>query len=114
MALTAMQYHTDPLVIALVTAEFGITEGWIFYLSAFQSDFTKQGTSTYDIYGIIDFNTTDFSGAYLIEYFWRMQYTGGDPGDPTNWDILEPPMVSDNFKPGLTISKDRTPIQSDR
>lgn len=113
LALAALQYYTDPLVITMVTLQFGITEGWIFYLSAFQSSMTQQANDTYDIYGYIDFNTIDWYEAYLIEYLWRMKYTGGDPADPTNWHMSEPPAVSNNFQPGLTFNKDRVAIQPD-
>ncbi len=106
LAFSALQYHCDPLVIDLVNSEFGLTDGWIFYLSAFQIDLTKQSATTYDIYGYINYWTTDWSGYYPIEYYWRLTYTGGDPADPDNWNLDDPPAAVSGHTPGVKIVDD--------
>ena len=103
LAFTALQYYSDPMVIEATTAEYGITGGYIFYLSAYQHSMTKQSTSVYDIYGYIDFWTTDWSDFYAYEYYWRMTYIGGDPADPLNWQISDPPAFNSSNTPGLNV-----------
>ena len=106
LAFAALQYYCDPLVIDLVNLEFGLTDGWIFYLSEFQVDLSKQSINVYDIYGYIDYWTTDWSGYYPIEYYWRLSYAGGDPSNTDNWQLLEPPAgVSGDLQPGLELLK---------
>ncbi len=106
LAFAALQYYCDPLVIDLVNSEFGLTDGWIFYLSAFQIELTQQSANIYDIYGYIDYWTTDWSGYYPIEYFWRMTYTGGDPADPENWQLDDPPASAPDHSPGVKVIED--------
>jgi hypothetical protein len=106
LAFAALQYYCDPLVIQLVNQQFGLTDGWIFYLSAFQVDLTQQSANVYDIYGYIDYWTTDWSGYYPIEYYWRLTYTGGDPADPNNWQLDEPPGAAPNHAPGVNLITD--------
>jgi len=105
-AFAAMQYQTDPQVIEMVNAEFGLTEGWIYYLSEFQSDITVVSAGTFEIYGYIDFWTTDWSGYFPIEYLWRMTYTSGDPADPNSWQMSEPAGPVSGHPPGLHLVKD--------
>ncbi len=105
LALAALQYYSDPLVIEVINQEFGINDGWIFYLSAFQLDLTRQSSDIYDIYGYIDYWTTDWSGFYPFEFFWRMVYGGGDPADPKNWDMIDPPDLASGHHPGLKLSE---------
>jgi hypothetical protein len=106
LAFAALQYYCDPLVIELVNSEFGLTDGWIFYLSAFQVELTSQSEDVYDIYGYIDYWTTDWSGYYPIEYYWRLTYTGGDPADPHNWDMGDPPAYAPGHAPGVKLIRD--------
>jgi hypothetical protein len=106
-AFAAIQYYTDPLVIELVYQEYGLTDGWIFYLSEFQSDWTVQPSNVYDVYGLIDYWTTDWSGFYPLEYYWRVSFLGGDPADVANWELSEPPSsASVGTQPGLRVLKD--------
>jgi hypothetical protein len=106
-AFAAVQYYTDPLVIELVYQEYGLTDGWIFYLSEFQSDWTVQPSNVYDVYGLIDYWTTDWSGFYPLEYYWRVSFLGGDPADVANWELSEPPSsASVGTQPGLRVLKD--------
>ncbi len=116
LAFTALQYYTDPLVIDMVNQEFGLTDGWIFYLSQFQTDLSNQSSGVYDFYGYIDYWTPDWSGYYPIEYFWRVSYVSGDPANPENWNMTEPPTaVSGERRPSLRIIRDiRIDVASDR
>lgn len=107
LAFAALQYHTDPLVMDLVYTDLGISEGYIFYQSFSQLDLTQAANGVYDIYGYIDFWTTDWSGYYPIEYYWRMSYTGGDPANPANWQIGEPPATPYAVDPGLSPKQPR-------
>jgi hypothetical protein len=107
LAIAAVHYFNDPLVIDLVNQEFGLTDGWIFYLSSFQLDLTKQSSDVYDIYGYIDYWTPDWSAYYPLEFYWRVTYTGGDPGDPNNWTLSNPPgATSASRSPGVNIVSD--------
>jgi len=110
LAFSALQYYCDPLVIQFINNEFGLTDGWIFYLSAFQVELTTQSASTYDIYGYIDYWTPDWSGYYPIEYYWRLTYTGGDPADPESWRLDDPPANAPNHTPGIKISEDASRV----
>jgi len=112
LAFAALQYYSDPMVIDAINSEFGVNDGWVFYLSAYQHEVTRQSADTYDIYGLIDYWTPDWSGFYAFEFYWRMHYVGGDPADHSNWEIFEPPGAAPGFEPGLNLSQDRTPIQA--
>ena len=97
-AFAALQYHTDPLVLEFINQEFGFSDGWIFYLSEFQSDLSTSSSSVYDIYGFIDYWTPDWSAYYPLEYYWRITYVSGDPANPNNWTLSEPPAASGEYK----------------
>ena len=64
---------------------------------------TVQSSSVYDIYGYIDYWAPEWADFYSFEYYWRMTYTGGDPTNPNNWDISEPPGYVPNFQPGINM-----------
>ncbi|MDF1543926.1 MAG: hypothetical protein P1R58_02350 [bacterium] len=100
-AFLAMQAYTDIVVIEDITATVGLTDGWVFYLSAYMSYVDSPGTGVYDLAGYIDFWAPDFSDFYAYEYGWRMTYISGDPGDPNNWQVGEIPGASPIGKPGL-------------
>jgi len=104
MAVAALQYYTDPLVLEFVSAEFGLSEGWIYYLSAYQLQLSQASSSIYDIAGYIDYWTPDWSGFYGLEFYWRVVYTGGDPADPRNWQMTEPATASAGHEPGLKLT----------
>ena len=104
-AIGALEYYSDPIVIDAINAEYGYTDGWIFYLSTYQIEITKQSDNVYDIYGYIDYWTPDWSGFLSFEYFWRLTYTGGDPAIPTNWQFSEPPSAVADHEPGLNLIK---------
>ncbi|MEW6412781.1 MAG: hypothetical protein AB1483_09950 [Candidatus Zixiibacteriota bacterium] len=101
-AFAAMQYYCDPLVIQFIYQEFGYSDGWIYYLSMFQSDIAQVSSNVYDIYGYCDYWTPDWTGYYPLEYYWRLTFTGGDPSDVANWDMAEPP-VSASREPGVRL-----------
>jgi hypothetical protein len=114
LAFAALQAYNDPMVISLINQEYGYNDGWIFYLSTYQVDLTQQSAGVYDIYGYIDYWTPDWSGFLPLEFYWRMTYTGGDPGDPNNWTLSEP-TSSAGHAPGLKKSADsRRDLQSIR
>ena len=106
-AMGALQYHCDPLVMQIILQEFGLNNGWIYYLTSNQLAFTRQSATVYDIYGYIEYWTTDWSGYYPLEFNWRLTFTGTDPGDPTHWSMSEPPVAS----PGLRIIPKTTEAQ---
>ena len=101
LAISALQYYSDQLVIDAIYQEYGYTDGWILYLSNFQLDVARQSADTYDIYGLIDYWAPDWSGFCPFEFFWRMTHTGGDPADPNNWQMSEPPGYAPAHEPGL-------------
>ncbi|MBN1211939.1 MAG: hypothetical protein JXA92_05120 [candidate division Zixibacteria bacterium] len=104
LAVAALQYYCDPLVFEFIYDEFGIEDGWVYYLSTFQIALMKQSDGIYDIYGYIDYWMADWSGYYPLEYYWRLVHTGGDPADPSNWQLAEPPAAAGPFDPGLKLS----------
>jgi hypothetical protein len=105
-AVAAMQYYCDPLVIQFVNQEFGLTDGWIFYLSAFQVGLSEPSSDVYDIHGYIDYWTPDWSAFYPLEFYWRMTYSGGDPADLDNWHLSEPPASVSSYQPGVRLAPD--------
>lgn len=105
-AVAALHYYCDPLVIEFINQEFGINDGWIFYLSTFQLGMTKQSSDVYDIHGYIDYWTPDWSGFYPLEFYFRMIYTGGDAADVDNWQLENPPAAVGNYQPGFKLIQD--------
>lgn len=112
LALAALQHYSDPLVMELINQEFNLTDGWIFYLSALQLDLTKHSPEVYDIYGYIDYWTVDWSGFYPLEFYWRLTYSGGDPADPNNWNMSDPPGGAPGYQPGIKMVQDPARVQS--
>ncbi len=111
LALAALQYYSDPLVLDLIYQEFGLTNGWIFYLSAFQLNVTQQSSDIYDIYGYIDYWTSDWSAYYALEFYWRLTHTGGDPAHPGNWQMTDPPTAAPGLMPGVNLVQDSPQAQ---
>lgn len=101
LAIAALQYYTDPLVLEFAEMEFGLNDGWIFYLSSFQLAAVAQSPGVYDLAGYIDFWAPDWSGYYPLEFMWRLTYTGGDASVPGNWTQTEPPTALAGHTPGL-------------
>jgi len=112
LAIAALHYYTDPLVLDFIYQEFGYTDGWIFYLSSFQLDLTKQSSDIYDIYGYIEYWAPDWSGYYPLEFYYRMTYSGGDPSDVASWVISEPPTASPGaYTPGIKLVPEDMQVQ---
>ncbi|MFC1475084.1 hypothetical protein ACFLQG_00415 [Candidatus Zixiibacteriota bacterium] len=109
-AFSALEYYNNTEVLNIVYTELGLSDGWIFYLTSFQSDISIVSSDVYDIYGFIDYWAPDWSGYYPLEYYWRMTYNGGDPGDPNNWTMNEPPNAVADFTPGVRIVERSTVI----
>lgn len=107
-AVAALHYHSDPLVILFINAQFGYTDGWILYLSSLQLNLAERSPNVYDIAGYIDFWAPDWSGYYPLEFYWRMVFNGGDPADPLNWQIMEPSGSPAGFQPGLSLTPKAT------
>lgn len=106
-AFASMPYYLDQQVIAFINAEFGYSDGWVLYLSLSQSDVSSPATGVYDFYGFIDYWTPDWSSFYPLEYYYRMTHLGGDPSDPDNWQLSEPPATSPSRPNGLALSAAR-------
>lgn len=115
LAITALQYYNDPLVIQFAQQNFGLNDGWIFYLSDFQLSATAQSANVYDLYGYIDFWAPDWSGFYPLEFLWRLTYQSGDAGLPGNWVMSEPPSPVAGYEPGIRLVPELSrPVRSAR
>lgn len=101
LAIAAMQYYTDPQVLEFAQSEFGLNDGWIFYLSSFQLAAEQAAPGVYDLAGYIDFWAPDWSGYYPLEFMWRLTYKGGDASVPSNWVQSEPPSAVAGHQPGM-------------
>lgn len=101
LALSALQYYNNPLILQLTLIRFGLSDGWIFYLTEYQTDAQEAAPGVYDIYGHIDYWTPDWTGFLPLEYFWRITHTGGDPAVSTNWELSNSPLGITGFTPGL-------------
>jgi len=100
-AVGALQYYSDPIVLEAIYNEFGYEDGWIFYLSTYQVALDNPAANIFDIYGYIDYWAPDWSGYYAFEYLWRLSFNGGDPANPTNWQMSDPPTGVAGYEPGL-------------
>lgn len=101
LAKGALEFYVDPLVLEFAYEQFGLIDGWVYYLSAWQMDFTRRSAGVYDIYGYIEYWATDWSGYYPLEFYYRLTHTGGDPADVTNWQLGEPSASPAGHNPGL-------------
>ena len=106
-AYSALQFHTDPAVLQFINTEFGVAEGWILYLSAFQNNVTNPSVGVFDFVGVIDYWTTDWASYYPLEYAWRVTYKSGDPSNPQNWQLSDPPAAVNGNQGGISLIKDR-------
>lgn len=111
-AVSALQYHVDPLVLQFINQEYGISDGWVFYLSPYQHSVSKQSSTVYDFSGYISYWTTDFAGYQVLEYVWRVTHLGGDPAAPQNWQLSDPPGAVANTAPSLRVVTDRKASES--
>ena len=102
-AFTCLPVHADPVILDFIYNETGYDEGWIYYLSSAQTDMDSPSTGVYDFYGYVNYWTTDFTGYYPMEYYWRMTYLGDDPSDPDNWELSDPPSRSSGKVGGVQL-----------
>lgn len=103
LAFAAMEYYSDSEVLAFVNANYGISDGWVLYLSPFQVNKAAPSAATYQFAGVIDYWTPDWSEYLAIEFAWQITHTGGDPADPLNWRLEEPSGASNGRTPGLSF-----------
>jgi len=103
-AVAAMQAQTDPQVLQFAFDNFGLSDGWVFYLTPAQMEVTQASTKVWDIYAYVDFWSADWSGYYPLEVYWRMTYKSGDPSDPNNWTMTDPPVAVAGRSVGLGAS----------
>lgn len=101
LAKGALEFYVDPLILEFAYQRFGLNDGWVYYLSAWQMDFTRRSAGVYDIYGYIEYWALDWSGYYPFEFYYRLSHTGGDPADVTNWQLGEPFASPAGHNPGL-------------
>jgi hypothetical protein len=106
LAVAAMESQTDPLVLDFINQQIGQNQGWILYLTASQMDIKQVSSSVWDIYAYVDYYASDWSGDYPLEVYWRLTYLGGDPANPNNWKMSDPPAYTGSRRAGIsTVSK---------
>ncbi len=102
LAISAMEFQTDPLVYNYVAQNVGDTGGWVLYLSPAQMAVSPVSSGVYDITSYVDYYAADFSGDYPMYVKWRMTYQSGDPSNPSSWQMSNPPGA---VSPGLTTAQ---------
>ncbi len=110
-AMNAMEIQTDPLVMDFVNQQFGMTDGWILYLTPEQCAITQVSSNVYDIDAYVTFWASDWSGYYPLEVYWRMTYQSGDPTDPSNWQMSDPPSAVSGHQPGIRSAATKAPAK---
>ncbi|SYZ72494.1 exported hypothetical protein [Candidatus Zixiibacteriota bacterium] len=100
-AVIAMEVQTDPLVLDYANQNYGLSDGYIFYLTPSEMNISKVATGVYDIYAYLEYYSTDWSQYEAFEIYWRMTYVSGDPNDPSNWQMADPPSAVADHQPGL-------------
>ncbi|MCP4703774.1 MAG: hypothetical protein GY865_04115 [candidate division Zixibacteria bacterium] len=103
-AHSAMQYYGTADILELVNSEFGYADGWVYYLGITQCDVQSPSAGVYEIYGYANFWSVEFDAYYPLEYFWRMTHISGDPDDPDNWELSDPPARSSSKTGGVKLS----------
>ncbi len=106
-AFAALQYYGNAEILEFINTEFGYTDGWIYYLSITQSDLQSPSLGVYEIYGYANYWAVGFDAYYPLEYFWRLSYISGDPSDPDNWELSDPPARSSSKTGGVKLTIDR-------
>ncbi len=101
LAVAAMEFHTDPLVLDFVSQEYGWGDGYIFYITPSQMEITHPSANVYDIYGYLEYYSSDWANYVPIEFYWRVTYRSGDPSNPSNWQMSDPPSAISVHQPGL-------------
>jgi hypothetical protein len=109
-AVAAMQALTDPQVLQFAYDNFGLSDGWVFYLTPAQMEVVQSSTKVWDIFAYVDYWSPDWSGYYPLEVYWRMTYKSGDPADPNNWTMTDPPAAISGQPNGVSAST-HAPLQ---
>jgi hypothetical protein len=113
-AIAAMQYYTDEAVLQYAHEQYGLNDGYIFYLSSNQLYVSQVSSKVFDIYGYLEFYSTDWSQSSALEFYWRLTYSSGDPNDPNNWGMSDPPSAVSGYQPGIRATSEKSlarPIQ---
>lgn len=103
-AVAAMQALTDPQVFQFAYDNFGMSDGWVLYLSPLQMEVTQSSAKVWDVAAYVDYWTADWSGYYPLEVYWRMTYKSGDPTNPANWTMGDPPAAVSGQPAGVSSS----------
>ncbi len=106
-AFAALQYYGNAEILDFINSEFGYNDGWIYFLSISQSDLQSPSYGVYEIYGYANYWTVEFDAYYPLEYFWKVTYLDGDPSDPDNWELSEPPARTSGKTGGVKLTIDR-------
>lgn len=109
-AVAAMQAQTDPQVLQFAFDNFGLSDGWVFYLTPAQMEVTQSSAKVWDVFAYVDYWTPDWAGYYPLEVYWRMTYKSGDPADPNNWTMTDPPAAIAGQPSGVSASA-HAPLQ---
>lgn len=100
-AIVAMQYYTDEILYEYMYDNYDLEDGWIFYLSSYQLYISQASTNVYDIYAYVEYWSSDWYDYYAFEIYWRLTYKSGDPSNPSNWTMSEPPSAVSGHQPGI-------------
>lgn len=103
LAMAAMQFNTDPLVLELIKQQFAIVGGWVLYTSNFQTAVTELSPGSFILVGVIDYWTLAWDQFYPLEFAWKLTHIGGDPANPQNWRMDEPNATGAPYHPGLRL-----------
>ena len=110
-AFAALQYYGNAEILTFINNEFGIDDGWIYYLSITQCDLQSPSPGVYNIYGYANYWTIEFDAYYPLEYYWGVSYLGNDPSDIDNWELTDPSAqtstLSANKTGGIKIATER-------
>ncbi len=110
-AMNAMEIQSDQLVMQFINQQFGLTDGWILYLTPEQCAITQVSSTVYDIDAYVTYWASDWSGYYPLEVYWRLTYTSGDPNDPNNWQMTDPPSAVSGHQPGIRSAVKQAPAK---
>lgn len=90
-AIAAMEAKTNPMVYEFIAGELGLNGGFIFYQTDSEMEVLQVSSTTWDIYSYVDYWAPDWSGYYPLEVYWRLTFSSGDPSNPNNWQMADPP-----------------------
>ncbi|MBK7142510.1 MAG: hypothetical protein IPH75_10555 [bacterium] len=111
-AIAAMEAQTDPLIYEFILGELGLDGGWNLYQTPNEMEVNQVSSTTWDIYSYVDYWAPDWSGYYPLEVYWRMTYRSGDPADPDNWQMSDPPTAVAGHIGGVSKITRKTEVRS--